>query len=203
LSDTTIKTTDHALEEVRKSLKELYDKMSSRHTVPERKINFNNPSRWAIAKGADNPAHFCTANVGDDMAINNATKEEGVATTVNVGITAYPSKALGAFLRKHLPRLHVKRILLGGALFKIEMEIADCFTEHFDEISTALFIHSKVNTRGYQTIMNILYSKHGPEGLVGAVLPYGTKLPMLMSIGVLRRRMARLKEELGVDVRVE
>ena len=114
----------------------------------------------------------------------------------------YPSQVLGAFLKKHLPHLEVKILLPGDALRKIEKEIADCITEHIDEISVDLFLHTKVSTRGYQTILNLLSSKQGAEGLVRAVLPYGTKFPKLSSTGVLRRRLAQVREELGVDTRV-
>jgi hypothetical protein len=72
---------------------------------------------------------------------------------------------LGEFLRKHLPHLKVKRILSGAALRKIETGIANCITKHFDDISVDLFLHTKVVTRCYQTIMSILSSKHGAEGL--------------------------------------
>jgi hypothetical protein len=78
--------------------------------------------------------------------------------------------------------VEVKRLLPPAALHKIEKGIADCITEHhFDEISVDLFLHTKVSTRGYQTILNLLWSKQGAEGLVRAVLPYGTKFPKLSS----------------------
>jgi hypothetical protein len=96
----------------------------------------------------------------------------------------------------------VKRILRGCALRKIEKdEIADCITEHFDEISMDIFLHTKVSTRGYQTIMNLLSSKQRAEGMIKAVLPYGTKFAKLRSTRILRRRLAQLKEELGVNER--
>jgi hypothetical protein len=102
---------------------------------------------------------------------------------------------LGAYLRKHLPHLEVKTTPLWGSLRKIEKKIVDYITEHFDEISVDLFLHMKVNTRGYHTIMNLLSSKQGAEGLVRAVLPYGTKFTTLMSTCILRRRLAQLREE--------
>jgi hypothetical protein len=198
----TIKTTNDALEEARKSLKELEDRLASTHTVPGRFINFDNPSRWTIGKDVDNLAQFFTACFGVDKTKRIATEEEGAESTVNEGKAAHPSTLLGTFFKKHLPRLEVKRLLPPGALRKIEKGIADCITEHFDEISVDLFLHTKVNTRGYQTILNLLSSKHGAEGLVRAVLPYGTKFPKLSSTGVLRRRLAQQREELGVDTRV-
>jgi hypothetical protein len=63
---------------------------------------------------------------------------------------------LGAFLKKHLPHLEVNSILPGYTLRKIEKEIADCITEHFDEISVDFFLHTMVSTRGYETILNLL-----------------------------------------------
>jgi predicted RNase H-like nuclease (RuvC/YqgF family) len=54
----TINTTNDALEEARKSLKELEDRLASTHTVPGRSINFDNPSRWTIGKDVDNLAQF-------------------------------------------------------------------------------------------------------------------------------------------------
>jgi hypothetical protein len=39
-------------------------------------------------------------------------------------------------------------ILPRGALIKIEKEVAECITEHNDEILEDLFVHSKVSTRG-------------------------------------------------------
>jgi hypothetical protein len=177
----TIKTTNDALEDARTSLKELDDQLASTHTVPGRNINFDNPSRWTIGKDVDNLAQFFTACFGDDWTKSIATEEEGAKSTVNEGKAAYPSKVLGAFLKKHLPRLEVKRLLPPAALRKIEKDIADYITEHFDEISVDLFLHTKVSTRGYQTILNLLSSKQGAEGLVRAVLPYGTKFPKLSS----------------------
>jgi hypothetical protein len=63
-------------------------------------------------------------------------------------------------------------------------------------------MHTKVSTRGYQTIVYILSSKQGAEGIVMAVLPYGTKFPKLRSTRVLRQRLAQVREKLGVDTRV-
>jgi hypothetical protein len=87
--------------------------------------------------------------------------------------------------------MEVKSILSGGALRKIEKEVADHGTEYFDEIYVDLFLHTKVSTRGYQTIPNLLSSKQRAEGLVRAVLLYGTKVPKLRSTGILRRRLAQ------------
>jgi hypothetical protein len=197
-----MRTTSHALKEARKSLKELEDKVASCHTVPGRNINFDNPSQWTISKNVDDLAQFFIATFGDDFAKSSATEEEGTESTVNEGKAAYPSKVLGAFLIRHLPHLEVKSILPGGAPRKIEKEIVGCITEHFDVVSVDLFLHSKINTRGYQSIMNLLSSKQGGEGIVMAVLPYGTKFPKPRSIRVLRRRLAQLKEGLGVGARV-
>jgi hypothetical protein len=149
-------------------------------------------------------AQFFTAIFGDEWTKSIVTEEEGAESTANAGKPAYPSKVLGAFLKKHLPHLEVKRLLLGGALRKIEKEIAECIKEHFHGISADLFLHTKVSTRGYQTILNLLSSKQGAEGLVRAVMPRhgSTKFPKLKSIGVLRRRLAQLREKLGVDTRV-
>jgi hypothetical protein len=169
----TMRITSHALEEARKSLKELEDQVASAHTVPGRNINFDNPNRWTIAKDVDNMAEFSFAIFRDEWMKSSATEEEGAESTVNEGKAAYPLKVLGAFLKKHIPHMEVKTLLPGGALRKIEKEIADCIKEHFDEISVDHFIHMKVSTRGCQTILNLLSSKQGAEGLVMAVLPYG------------------------------
>jgi hypothetical protein len=177
----TIKTTNDALEEARKGLKELEDRLASTHTIPGRNINFDNPSRWTIEKDVDNLAQFFTARFGDDWTKSSATEEEGTESTVNEGKAAYPSKVLGAFLKKHLPRSEMKRLLPPAALRKIKKDIADCITEYFDEISVDLFLHTEVSTRGYQTILNLLSFKQRAEGLVMAVLPYGTKFPKLRS----------------------
>jgi hypothetical protein len=176
-----IKATNRTLEEAHKSLKKLEDQISSRPTAPERKINFGSPSRWTIAKDVDNLAQLFTTNFSDDGTKSIATDEEGAETTANEDKTAYPLKALGAFLWKHIPHLQVRSILPGGALRKIETEISDCITEHYDEISADFFMHSKVTTGGYQTIVNLISSKQGAESLVRAMLPYGTKLPKLRS----------------------
>jgi hypothetical protein len=183
-------------------LKGLEDRLASTHTVPGRNINFDNPSRWTIGKDVDNLAQLFIVCFGDDWTKSIATEEEGAESTVNEGKATYPSKFLGAFLEKHLPRVEVKRLLPPAALRKIEKDIADCITEHFDEISVDLFLHTKVSTRGYQTILNLLLSKQGAEGLVKAVLPYGAKFPKLSSTKVLRRRLAQPREELGVDTRI-
>jgi hypothetical protein len=138
------------LEEARKNLKELEDQVASAHTVPGRNINFDNPSRWTIAKDVDKMAHFFSAIFGDDWTKSRATEEEGIKSTVNEGKTTYPSKVLGSLLKKHLPHLEVKRDLPGGALRKIEKEIAYRITEHFDEISVGLCLHTTtISTRGY------------------------------------------------------
>jgi hypothetical protein len=95
--------------------------------------------------------------------------------------------------------VEVKSILPGGTLRKIVKKIADYIPEHLDEISVDLFLPSKVTTRGYRAILNFLSSKQGAEGLVKAVLHYGAKFPKLRSTRVLRRRLAQLREELGLD----
>jgi hypothetical protein len=147
-------------------------------------------------------AQFFTAIFGDDWTKSIVTEEEGAESTANEGKAAYPSKVLGAFLKKHLPHLEVKRLLFGGAFCKIEKKIAECTKEHLHVISVDLFMHTKVSTRGYQTILNLLSSNQGAEGLVRAVLPCGTKFPKLTSIGVVRPRLAQLREKLGVDTRM-
>jgi hypothetical protein len=176
-----IKNTNHTLEEAQRSLKKLEDQTSSRPTAPERKIDFDSPSRWTIAKDIDNLAQFFTTSFRDDGTKSIATEEEDAETTANEDKTAYPLKVLGAFLRKHLPHLQVKIILPGGAPRKIETDISDCITQHYDKILADFFLHSKVSTGGYQTIVTLISSKQGAEGLVRAVLPYGTKLPKLRS----------------------
>jgi hypothetical protein len=98
----TIKTTNDALEEARKSFKELEDRLAYTHTVSGCNINFDNPSRWMIGKDVDNLAQFLTACFGDDWTKSSATEEEGAESTVNEGKVAYPSKVLGAFLKKHV-----------------------------------------------------------------------------------------------------
>jgi regulator of replication initiation timing len=79
----TIRTTCPALEEARKSLKELEDQVAFGNTVPGRNIKLENQSRWTIAKDADNLAQIFSDSFGDDLTKSSATEEEVTESTVN------------------------------------------------------------------------------------------------------------------------
>jgi hypothetical protein len=100
-------------------------------------------------------------------------------------------------LKKHLPHLEVKRILPGAALRKIEKEIADCITEYFDEqISVDEGQHPGLPDHLGSPLFEA--RRGGPRQ---GNITFRRKVPQAQ-VDSLRRGLAQLKEEVGVDTRV-
>jgi hypothetical protein len=124
--------------------------------------------------------------------------EGGGEDPANPSKAAYPTKVIGAFLRKHVDNMDLDDMLRGSVMRKIEEGIVGIISSHYDDVSAEVLIHAGMSTRGYQKVVNLLSCVQENQRLVRARLPYGTCFPKLGSLRLIGGRVGGLMAGLGV-----
>ena len=195
----TVDSLSKQLEDAMKDLKAAEDTLKASSRVPRRRINYDKPSRWTLATDVNKLTEYFTELFGPDWLNFDATGEGGGEESADPGKAAYPTKVLGAFLRKHAKNLEMEGMLSGSVMRKIEEGIVECIAKHYDEIAADLFIHAGLSTREYQKVANLISSVQKDLRLVIARLTYGTGFPKLASLAVISKRLHDLMASLGLD----
>jgi hypothetical protein len=87
---------------------------------------------------------YFSKQVGPDWLNINAMGEGGGEEAVIPSKVAYPTKVLGAVLRKHLKNLEIDEMLRGSVMCKIEESNACCIVKPYDDIFADPLTHSDV-----------------------------------------------------------
>jgi hypothetical protein len=174
--------------------------LQSSSRVVRRRINYDNPSRWTLATDVNKLTEYFTEHFGPDwLNCSKAMGEGGGEEPAKPSKAAYPTKVIGAFLRKHVDNLDLDDMLRGSVMRKIEEGIVNIISSHYDEVSAEVLIHSDMSTRGYQKVVNLLCCVQEDQRLVRARLPYGTGFPKLGSLRLIGGRVGGLMAGLGVE----
>jgi hypothetical protein len=128
-------------------------KSSSR--VVRRRIKHYNPSRGTLATYVNKLTEYFMEHLGPDwLNIGKTMGEEGGEEPADPSKGAYPTKVIGAFLRKYSNNLEVDEMLRGSVMRKIEEGIIESISNHKDDISAeVLIIQTDISTRGYQKVV--------------------------------------------------
>jgi hypothetical protein len=126
----TIDSLSKQLEAALKDMKAVEDTLKAR--VPRRGIIYDKPNRWTLAMDVNKLTECFMELFGPDWLNFDATGEGGGDMSADRIKVAYPTKVLGAFLRKHAKNLEMEGMLSGSVMRKIKEDTVDYIAKHYD-----------------------------------------------------------------------